>query len=289
MHNGPPCERSAPTLPQRLSAGCFMVVMVAAAVILSVVFIHDLEQRLEGSSAPRPRPELTFGTPSDDFIARHGYIIGRSTHYTPWVIEHLTSASFANRALRTDFDFYSDDDQPAECRWTNRDYLASGFDRGHLAAADNQTHSAMAMRDSFCLTNTMPQTPELNRGAWRMLEEHVGRLAAESGVEVWVATGPAWLPDEEGRVKFQTVGSHAIWAPTHCWKAAFVKRPVARGHGQGPSEKFELSAWLLPNTNVPPAFDKCRVSVDEIERVTGLDLWAGLPDELERELEASEK
>lgn len=131
-----------------------------------------------------------------------------------------------------------------------------------------------------------------------MLEEHVGRLAAESGVEVWVATGPAWLPDEEGRMRFQAVGSHEIWAPTHCWKAVLWKEGEAKaaGGGGGSSSKLAkllgesggVAAWLLPNTNAPPAFDKCRVSVDEIERVTGLDLWAGLPDELEGKLEASE-
>lgn len=226
----------------------------------------------------RPRPELQFGTPSDDFIARAGYIQAHATHYTPWVLEHLTAANFHERALRSDFDFYSDDDQPAECRWTNRDYLASGYDRGHLAPAADNVHSAIAMRESFYLTNTMPQTPELNRGPWRMLEEHVGRLAAGSGVEAWVVTGPAWLANAEGKIAFETLGSHQVWIPTHCFKAVLVKQ--ASGH-------FDAFAWLLPNNSKPPAFTECAASVDEIEAATGFDLFAGLPDEIEDRLEAA--
>lgn len=249
-------------------------VFVIATVCLALWFasVHE-------ASAPRPRPELQFGTPSGDFVVRHGFVQAPATHYTPWTLEHLTAASFRQNALRSDFDFYSDDEQPAECRWTNRDYEKSGYDKGHMHPASNAVSSVMAMRDSFVLTNTMPQTPELNRGPWRMLEEHVCQLVeAGGGAEAWVATGPAWLPDEEGKIAFEVLGSHAIWIPTHCWKAVLVKYPS--GH-------FEAFAWMLPNNGKPPKFEDCRVSIDDVEAATGFDFFAGLPDEIEDKLEAA--
>lgn len=248
----------------------FFFVIATVCLALWFASVHE-------AATSRPRPELQFGTPSEDFIARHGYIQARATHFTPWVLEHLTAASFRENALRSDFDFYSDDEQPAECRWTNRDYQASGYDKGHLAPAGDAVSSAMAMRDSFVLTNTMPQTPELNRGPWRMLEEHVCQLVeAGGGAEAWVATGPAFVP-ACGTIKIETLGPNGrIWAPNFCWKAVLLKR----------GDKFEAFAWMLPNSSKPPKFEDCRVSVDEIEGATGFDLFAGLPDEIEDKLEA---
>lgn len=70
-----------------------------------------------------------------------------------------------------------------------KDYLRSGYDKGHLAPAGDFPWSQEAMDATFVMSNMAPQKPRLNREAWRHLEEKVRRLAC--GEErVTVITGP---------------------------------------------------------------------------------------------------
>lgn len=238
------------------------------------------------------RPEIALGVPGE-YLERHGYILGKPGHFTPWVCEHLTKASFVQRSKRDDFTFYADDDVPSEFRATLWDYHGSGYDRGHMAPAGDCEHDAMAMRDCFRLSNMMPQTPELNRVEWRKLEEHVRDLAREDGVQVWVFTGPAFVPDETGEIRFEALGDHQVWIPSHCWKVVFIRddlpageKPISKLHAKLGSSG-EVAAWLMPNVANPPKFEDCRVSVDEVEKAAGLDLFSALPDEIEEGLEAA--
>ena len=254
--------------------------VLAAFVLLAAAGWAAVSLLFAGGEIAAERIELRYGAPTKDYVERTGYVAGRGGHFTPWVIEHLTADDFVRRAARDGLDFHVDEEQPAECRWTNGDYRGSGYDKGHLAPAADNVHSAAAMRDSFSLTNATPQTPELNRGPWRMLEEHVGRLAAGDGCEAWVVTGVAFLPNEKGAIVVNTIGPGGRqWVSTHCWKAVLLG-----GAGDGRLEAF---AWLLPNTHEPPRYDACRVSVDDIERAVGLDLFADLDDELETRLEGA--
>lgn len=227
--------------------------------------------------ADRGKRMLAYGTPTADCIAREGYVLSVSGHSMRWVLEYLTAENFKGRASRIDDRFHPDPAQPEACRWTDADYLHSGFDKGHGACADDMRFSQQAMDESFYLGNTMPQTPELNRGPLRLLESHVRSLAESGeGIEVWCLTGPAFVPDKSGGIRIKTIGRHRVWTPTHVWKAVLVKFPP---------ERFAMKAWLLPNTNQPAAYEDCETTVREIERIAGLDLFAGLPDEFEEKLE----
>ena len=52
-------------------------------------------------------------------------------------------------------------------------YLKSGYDKGHLAAAQDFAYSKSAMLATFDYINALPQAPALNRGAWKRLESKV--------------------------------------------------------------------------------------------------------------------
>ena len=61
---------------------------------------------------------------------------------------------------------------------THDDYTHSGFDRGHLCPAADRSSSTKLMRSTFVMTNVAPQTPALNRGAWKKIEDACRRYAA---------------------------------------------------------------------------------------------------------------
>ena len=51
-------------------------------------------------------------------------------------------------------------------------------------------YGKVAQRETFLMSNIVPQTPELNRGPWRILEQIVADDLTAQGVELWVITGP---------------------------------------------------------------------------------------------------
>lgn len=52
-------------------------------------------------------------------------------------------------------------------------YAHSGYDKGHLAPAQDFAWSRAAMLSTFDYCNALPQAPALNRGAWKKLETKV--------------------------------------------------------------------------------------------------------------------
>ena len=48
--------------------------------------------------------------------------------------------------------------------------VASGYDKGHMAPANDFTRSIEAMRATFVLTNSVPQKHGVNGGLWAQLE-----------------------------------------------------------------------------------------------------------------------
>ncbi len=223
------------------------------------------------------RPELRWGVPTAVEAALAGYVRGHCGHYTEWVAEYLTAKNLTGDVPRAQF--REDKNTPIEFRALLEHYRNSGWQRGHLPCAANHHGSQAAMRDCFLLSAMAPQTLELNERhtAWEGLEEHCREIAL-SGAEVWVFTGPAFLPTKSGSITIRTLGDGAIWIPTHFWKAALIRR----------GDVITLRAWLMPNVNHPPHWQDCRKSIDEIEAAAGLDLFSGLDDELEQRLEAGD-
>lgn len=70
-----------------------------------------------------------------------------------------------------------------------KEYSKSGFDKGHLAPSADFAWSSEANDATFLMTNMVPQSPSLNRDAWKKLEEKV-RLWACGEEIITVITGP---------------------------------------------------------------------------------------------------
>lgn len=69
------------------------------------------------------------------------------------------------------------------------EYTRSNFDRGHLAPSADFAWSQEANDLTFVMSNMAPQSPNLNRDAWKRLEDQVRKWACGEKV-VSVITGP---------------------------------------------------------------------------------------------------
>jgi endonuclease G len=96
----------------------------------------------------------------------------------------------------------------------DRDYKKSGYDRGHQMDAYDCGCDSVAMVESFYYSNVAPQSPALNRGIWKKLEEYTRKLAKEYD-SVLVLCGSV---DLEKRY----IGRVAV--PDYCWKVLYIKK-----------------------------------------------------------------
>ena len=98
------------------------------------------------------------------------------------------------------------------------DYTNSGYDRGHIVPRDDMNRTPVAQANTFFLSNMAPQTPALNRGLWRWLEEPVRSYAQKYGT-VYVMTGSV-LQDP-----VQTVSSGRVGIPSRFYKVLLRTNP----------------------------------------------------------------
>lgn len=150
------------------------------------------------------------------------------------------------------------------------DYQYSGYDRGHMAPAGDMKWDAQAMEESFYMTNICPQVKSLNTGAWNSLEGRVRQWAKRDGALI-VATGPILSRS------MPTIGGKAgIAVPPKFYK-------VILAHKANPVRAI---AFIYDNEKSGTPLSKHVVSVDDVERATGIDFFASLPDDIEDRVES---
>jgi len=181
-----------------------------------------------------------------------------------WVGYALTKEDSLAKATGRQGSFRPDAALPRGKRAENADYSGSGYDKGHMAPANDFTRSVEAMKSTFVLTNSVPQRHGVNGGQWAQLEGAVHALASTRGT-VWVFSGPVFV----GNKPVKSIGPDKVAVPTHTYKAVLCVHP------NGDKEMF---AFVLPNINKPAGtIASYTFSVDQVERLTGLDFFASLP------------
>ena len=235
-----------------------------------------------------------FGEPadadaSDDVIVRRDqYTASYSqTRGTPnWVSYNLDATHFGAEDRCDCFTF--DPELPGSfTRYTTADYTGAGafhgygIDRGHLARSFDRTTGSLDNATTFYFTNIIPQAADQNQGPWSALEIHLGDLARFQNREVYIVAGVA---GSKGTVKNEGV----ITIPASTWKVA-VALPRDQGLGNVDSpEDVAVIAVIMPNDpgvrNVP--WQTYETTVDAVEALSGYDLLALLPDQIEIALES---
>lgn len=152
---------------------------------------------------------------------------------------------------------------------SNADYSKSGFDRGHLAPAADMKWSEIAMKESFYFSNMSPQVPSFNRGIWKKLEEKVRDWAVLYD-SVLIVTGPVLNPS------LKKIGPSEVCVPQFYYKVIFDFK----------KEHSKAIGFILPNAGSSEALSHFAMTVDEVEKVTGIDFFFQLKDQFETKLES---
>ena len=147
-------------------------------------------------------------------------------------------------------------------------YKKSGYDRGHLCAAADMRFSKSAYDETFFTSNISPQKHNFNDGIWKQLEEK-SRYWATKYNGIYVVTGGIL---QKG---LPTIGTEKVAIPNYFYKILFC-------NFQG---KNKMVAFLIPSVKSKEPLYKFVVSVDSIEKMTGIDFFPQLNDVVENELE----
>jgi endonuclease G len=212
---------------------------------------------------------------ADAFVCHEGYALEYNPRSkTPvWVVEHLTRENLATREAFRDEDFRPDPLLDAETAASLNDFRGSGYDRGHMAPAEDFRGSIRQMSESFLLSNMVPQNPDNNRGIWARLEKNV-RDWANQRESVYVITGPVFYANAPAG----WIGNPAapVAVPTHLFK--IVYDPARR----------QAVAFLVPNTPQSlAALSGFGVRIADLQAMTGLRFFPGLPPEQVAALDAT--
>ncbi len=199
-----------------------------------------------------------------------GYTVGYNTEWLlpAWVAYELTQEETNGGEERTN-KFLPDPLLGANAV-TTKDYTNSGYDRGHMAPAGDMKWSQEAMRESFYMSNICPQVHSMNAGDWKDLENLVRDLAIEYG-DVYVCCGPIIKGGEK------TIGeTRKIIVPTAFYKVLLRQKNA---------KEWVAIGFVLPNAAGSKPLMTYMLTVDEVEKMTGLDFFPNLPDDIENKAE----
>jgi endonuclease G len=129
-----------------------------------------------------------------------------------------------------------------------KDYVGSGYDRGHMMpAADNLCQTQQIQDESFYFSNMAAQTHRLNAGDWKSLETFTREESKlKDSIHVWAGN--------VGEIK--KIGSVSV--PKYCWKVIHIKK-----------ENKWVAYLFENNTSNPDGFKNNEVTLKEITSLTG--------------------
>ena len=186
-----------------------------------------------------------------------------------WVAWQLTGAHTEGKNKRAGVKFQEDADVPLP-RAVDFDYVRSGYDRGHLCPSADNRWDATAQGQSFLLTNVCPQDHNLNVGDWHELENLCRKWAKTYG-SIYIVAGPVLL-----KGKHKTIGKNKVTVPEAFFKVVLCMegKPKAIGF-----------IYRNESGNRPKSYYVN--TIDDVERITGIDFFPALPDNVEKAVEAT--
>lgn len=224
---------------------------------------------------PDDKTHVYGGTPSTGpqavrVLVNEGYVVGYSDALgNPlWAAYRIADGDLKESPPRPD-DFRVDPRTAA--RIESSVYNRSGYDRGHLAPnyAIATRYGARAQEETFLLSNITPQKHGLNAGLWKSLEQKIATSYPARFGEVWVIAGPVFGA-RPARLQ------QRVAVPE-----SFYMIIVDESDG-----RIRTQAFLFPQEPGEGGLDRYLVTIDEVERLTGLDFLAALPDDAESAIES---
>ena len=234
--------------------------------LLQVKIAHDTTTMYELPRLSKTCPEEVF------YRVSYTVSYNSSTRNANWVAWSLsrnhTDGPFTRKKVNSSY--YEDLDSMINNQLLSDWQFASPpYDHGHMCPAGDNKWDEAANRQTFFLSNICPQHEVLNQGDWENLESR-SRGWAENFGEIFIVAGPIF----DGSINYLPESKIAI--PNKFYKVIMCLNPKPMAIG-----------FVYPNDDTKHRLFEVAKSVDEIEKITGIDFFYLIDDETENQIEAS--
>jgi len=144
-------------------------------------------------------------------------------------------------------------------------YAASGYEKGHLANAEDFAYDCHLDSLTFNNYNRLPQTKALNRGIWKKREAEIRALSQKDSL--LIICGGYWETNSQTKIKGMLI-------PSRCWKVVYSL-----------TTEQVVMAYLYTNTENP---SEISMSVSNLEALLGYSISMP-PREKKKKVKKSKK
>jgi DNA/RNA endonuclease G (NUC1)/fibronectin type 3 domain-containing protein len=253
-----------------------------------------------GTTPENASVHLAMGNPSnattDAVVQPNNYLISKPEYAESysrdlgrpnWVSWHLTSAWTTGVGPRTDT-FRPDPLLPFGWYKVQAfDFSSSGFDRGHMDPSADRSSSEPVNEATFTMTNMVAQAPGNNQGPWENLESFLRTLLPAD--ELFIVSGPNGVggTGSNGGLTNTLANGH-VTVPASTWKCALI---LPSGGGDPVSRvtaSTQTLCVIMPNLDSirPDDWHIYVKSVDQVEALTGYNLFSNVPAAIQNAIEA---
>ncbi len=207
------------------------------------------------------------------------------TYSSLWVAYPLADGHIGVLDRPDNWSFAPGIDESDQVDLTSHSYN-DNYSRGHQIPNGDRNGNSTMQNQTFYVINSVPQIQnKFNGGIWNNLENGI-RAAIPSSDSLYIATGPV----------YQTVGGSESIEYTSA-KDDNKRIPVAnyffkvilkvKRSGSRITDAEAIGFWFEHKEYSSSDYEPYAVSVDEIERKTGYDFFANLPDDIESSAETN--
>ncbi len=182
-----------------------------------------------------------------------------------WVAYELKKDYIKNNNFKRPFFIEDDKVKTGSADWRN--YKNTKYDKGHLCPAGDMEFALDAYNDTFFTSNISPQVRNFNNGVWNRLEQKV-RYWAVKYDGIYVITGGVL------ESSLMTIGKEKVSVPKSFYKILL----------DNSGDELKMIGFLVPNTESNKPLYSFVVSVDYIEKLTGINFFPKLNDNIENQL-----
>lgn len=207
---------------------------------------------------------------TDQIIHHQAYSLSYNEYFeqAEWVAYELKKEHLSNTNFKRPYFEIDKAVKTKAAHWKN--YKQSGYDRGHLCPAADRKYSKTTHDETFLTSNISPQMHDFNAGIWNLLEQKV-RYWARKYDGIFIVTGGVL----KGELK--TIGDERVGVPNYFYKVLLDYN----------NDNPKMIAFLMEHENSNLPLYSFVVPVDTIERLTGIDFFPQLQDDIIDALEAS--